>query len=270
MTDRINRQLRQRILDHTLTRLTQIDVDDDPFPHIVISRFFPDDVYDSLHAAMPPESAFEKYISLQHRDNYGEFNRTRFHLLQDRLDQLSPGAQEFWYTLRSVLGSTELKEAVFDKLQLGLSRRLWCHPSKARTVPGYALPEVFRELTGYNIKPHPDTRRKLITMQISLATDESQKDIGTEFYRRSLNPADWRREPKGFEIAKTMPFLPNTAYAFVVLNGLTLKSWHGRTTIREGSGIRLSLLNIWYAKAEDAHPELLDEYAASPPVKKAA
>lgn len=270
MADPLNSQLRQRILDHTLGRLAQIDVDDDPFPHFVISPFFPEDVYDALHAAMPPDSAFERYISRQHQDTYGGFNRTRFHLLQDRLDRLSPGARELWYTLRSALGSTELKEAVFDKLQIGLSRRLWCDPSKARSVPGYALPEIFRELTGYSIKPHPDTRRKLVTMQISLATDESQKKIGTEFYRRSLNPADWLREPKGFEIVKTMPFLPNTAYAFVVLNGLTLKSWHGRTTIREQSGIRLSLLNIWYAKAEDAHPELHDEYAATPSVKKAA
>jgi hypothetical protein len=56
-----------------------------------------------------------------------------------------------------------------------------------------------------------------------------------------------------------MDFLPNTAYAFSVLNTFRLKSWHGRSTIPASLGERNSILNIWYAKPEDANTELIDE-----------
>jgi hypothetical protein len=56
-----------------------------------------------------------------------------------------------------------------------------------------------------------------------------------------------------------MDFLPNTAYAFAVLNTFRLKSWHGRTAIPAGLGDRNSILNIWYARVEDANAELAEE-----------
>jgi hypothetical protein len=70
-----------------------------------------------------------------------------------------------------------------------------------------------------------------------------------------------------------MPFLPNTAYAFVVLNTLTLRSWHGRTSIASDGGPRNSLLNIWYEKAEHSNLDLVAEnerLAQSAPLAEAA
>jgi hypothetical protein len=104
-----------------------------------------------------------------------------------------------------------------------------------------------------------DTRRKVVTMQIALPGDESQRELGTEFYRRSRNPLTLTRPPRGFTIARRMDFLPNTAYAFSVLNTFRLKSWHGRSTIPDCLGVRNSILNIWYEKAADANPDLIEE-----------
>jgi hypothetical protein len=81
----------------------------------------------------------------------------------------------------------------------------------------------------------------------------------TEFYRRSLNPLSFMREPRVFDLDRRMPFTRNTAYAFVVLNKITLKSWHGRTSIPGEFGVRNSLLNIWYDKVEDGNPEVAEE-----------
>ena len=42
----------------------------------------------------------------------------------------------------------------------------------------------------------------------------------------------------------------------------TLKSWHGRTKLEQGSVVRNSILNIWYEKAEHGNPDLIREQLA--------
>lgn len=253
-------ELRQRVVDHIVDEVGSARVEDYPFPHIGISEFFPRDVYQRLLELLPSWEEYENFSYEKHSNKDGESNRRRFRLENECLDRLTPAQKTFWYSIRSALGSTAVKDAVFDKLALGLSYRFGCEPKEvAGAVSGFALPELFRETKGYFIKPHPDTRKKVVTMQISLARDESQKNLGTEFYRRSLSPASLFRQPRGFEIVKTMPFLPNAAYAFVVLNTLRLKSWHGRSQLSEASGARDSILNIWYQKPEHANREIVEE-----------
>jgi hypothetical protein len=135
---------------------------------------------------------------------------------------------------------------------------------EAGDLEGYALPELFREFSCYRIKPHPDTRRKVVTMQISLPRDNSQPEMGTEFYRRSLNPMHLMREPRGFEVVKCTPYVRNSAYAFTVLNKITWKSWHGRSTLPANNVIRNTILNIWYQSQEDANQDVYSKPAQQP------
>ncbi len=193
----------------------------------------------------------------------GVSNRGCFGLTNANVEDLLGRQQSLWLGVRDALGAPQFKQAVFEKLSVGLAYRLGLAPHEAAQTPGYPLPELFRETSGYRIKPHPDTRRKLVTMQIALPEDDSHPDIGTEFYRRSLNPLAMLREPRGFEVAKRAPFLPNVAYAFVVINTLRLRSWHGRTPLDEGLAVRNTILNIWYAKAEDANADLVQQYYRS-------
>jgi hypothetical protein len=123
-------------------------------------------------------------------------------------------------------------------------------------MEAYALPELFREFSAYRIKPHPDTRRKIVTMQISLPQDNSQPEFGTEFYKRSLNPAHFLREPYGFQVVKCTPYVRNSAYAFTVLNKISWKSWHGRSTLPTSNVVRNTILNIWYLNQADANRDI--------------
>ncbi len=148
---------------------------------------------------------------------------------------------------------------IAQKLAPGLTLRYGVENSMVQELAGFALPELFREVEGYSIKPHPDTRKKVVTMQLSLASHDGQRDLGTEFFRRSFGPRSWLHAPHGFEAVKKMPFTPNTVYAFSVLNTVLLKSWHGKTVIPGDMGVRNSLLNIWYEKVEHANRELSDE-----------
>jgi hypothetical protein len=255
----IDFSLRQYCLDHLASIMSRTPLATDPFPHFVVRGFFPDDVYDSLLRLLPRISLYEPFAYEKHQSASGESNRRRFEFSNASLERLDPRRQSFWRTIRSVAGSPELKRLAFEKLAPGLAFRYSVEPEKVAGLPGYALPELFHETAGYAIKPHPDTRRKVVTMQIALPRDESHRELGTEFYRRSLNPLALTRPPHGFVIARTMDFLPNTAYAFSVLNTLRLKSWHGRSTIPASLGKRNSILNIWYEKAADANTDLIDE-----------
>src|SRR5437868_1128257 len=239
--------LSARILAHMVDATRQSPPETEPFPHVVVKDFFPADVYADLLAFLPADEQYETFSYGKHHTKDGQSNRLRFRMKNEWLNRLTGAQRTFWYAVRQALGSPKLKSSVFEKVSAGLAFRFDMPHSQTSKMEAYALPELFRELSSYRIKPHPDTRRKVVTMQISLARDDSQHELGTEFYRRSFNPLHLMREPYGFEIVKRTPFLPNTAYAFSVLNKVTWKSWHGRSTLPPNCGVRNTILNIWYS-----------------------
>jgi hypothetical protein len=255
-----------RLSSHMVNAVRSAQAEVNPFPHSIIPNFFPQNVDDDLLALLPKNEQYEAFAYGKHHSVDGSSNRLRFRMQNEWLDRLSPGQRSFWYDVRHALGSQALKRAVYEKVKAGLAFRFGVAESEVNTISGYALPELFRELSSYHIKPHPDTRRKVVTMQISLPSDSSQRHLGTEFYKRSLNPLHLMREPRGFEIVKCTPFLPNSAYCFSVLNNVSWKSWHGRSTLPANSGVRNSILNIWYLNADDANLDL----AGAPVAVKAA
>ena len=72
----------------------------------------------------------------------------------------------------------------------------------------YPIPILTRDIPGYLITPHTDTRWKGITVQLYLPKDDANTDIGTIFHERL---------PDGSLPKKAqMRFAPNTGYAFAV------------------------------------------------------
>jgi len=252
-------ELTRRTLEHMVRAVSAATAERHPFPHVIIDGLFPFEIYREMLVLLPPRPLYEAF---QYEKNArgGQSTRERFQLTNASIDRMSGRQRSLWLAVRDTLGSPAFRAAVFQQLRSGLAIRFGIAEDKAAGTPGYPLPELFRETSGYSIKPHPDTRKKLVTMQIALASDRTQEHLGTQFFRRSLNPAHMLREPRGFEVVKQAPFLPNTGYAFSVINNLRLKSWHGRTTLVGNTGIRNSILNIWYASAEDANPDLVKEY----------
>jgi hypothetical protein len=257
--DPLRSELRATALGHMLRVVAAAQVDSRPFPHFIVEGFLPAELYREILVSLPGARLYEDFGYEKHATD-GVSNRGRFVLEGGNLDHLRGRQRSLWLAVRDALGSPELKAAVFGRLSAGLAYRFGISPQAAAATPAFPRPELFRETIGYRIKPHTDTRRKLVTMQIALPGDDRQRELGTQFYRRSYNPLALLREPRGFEIVKRVPFLPNTAYAFVVLNTLRLKSWHGRTTLPGSGGARNSILNIWYAQAKDANPEIVDQY----------
>ena len=169
-------------------------------------------------------------------------------LYDERSDPGSEESRELWSIVRRVLASTEVASALRETLDEGFrirSRR----SGEAWPVPMHPRPVLYTDLNGYAIKPHPDTRRKVLTMQIYLPSDDSQRELGTTIYKISpMGVFAWKSY--GLVKDKTVPFLPNSGYAFVVIHpafSLLRSSWHGREAISVPvEKPRLSILNTYY------------------------
>ena len=210
-----------------------------PFPHIVFHNFFPDDFYRKLVGSVPAKS-YDPIIDTG--------TRMALRLYGDSIEKIDAELRPVWAAVSAMLTSKELEKAIRIKLSDGLKIRARgeriANPEDLTLV---AKPVIYEDRNGYRIRPHPDTRKKVVTMQLYCPADASKKDLGTTLYSASLKGLMHLRS-YCLEPAKTIPFLPNTGYAFVVLkayHSLRRMSWHGRPPIKTDK-LRISILNTFY------------------------
>jgi hypothetical protein len=224
-----------------------------PYPHLAFENFFLDDVYRRLIAHWPD---LDRYVDLN-----GARTRKQYTLWDRRVEAGDSERTRLWRTVSDALSAPEIEAALRDRLRRGFeirqkgSREPW-------PVPMYPQPVLYADFDGYAIKPHPDTRRKVLTMMIYMPEDERQRELGTSVYKISpMGVFAWRSY--GLVKEKTMPFLPNTGFAFVVIApvySLLHSSWHGRDTISlKDDRPRMTLLNTYYVKPPGAG-EVESEY----------
>jgi len=237
------------VLKHLLGRIKSTPALEEPFAHIYLENVFPADVYDQLLRSLPPHEIYDSAAE-RHYGN-GKHIRSMYALSHQGLARLSAEQQAFWRAIAAGLTAPDLKEAMFQKLGKDLTFRYGVEESQVAHLPGHSRPTLYRETQGFEIPPHPDTRKKVVTMHLYLPADRSQLDLGTALYRRNLLAwpfGSWRRR---FEKVKQFPFQPNSGYAFVVNNKVTKKSWHGREELPDGAGVRNTLLNTFYETPRD-------------------
>jgi hypothetical protein len=230
------------LIAHAVRSIENADVFSSPYPHMAFRNFWPEDFYRELLAKRPELGNF---LQLN-----GENTRRYFALFDGSCDPGDDERRALWKLVTNVLASPELEAAMRNQMAEGL--RIRSKGSKEGwPVPMYPRPVLYADYDGYRIKPHPDTRRKVMTMMIYMPEDDSQKDLGTTLYRLSPKGLfSW----KNFCLAedKTFPFLPNSGCAFVVINPLydfLRASWHGREAIKLANDKpRFSILNTYYAQ----------------------
>jgi hypothetical protein len=228
------------VLAHATNAILSAEYFDAPYPHIHFANFFPDEFYRRLLERFPAD---DRFFPLN-----GARTRMQFNLYDERNDTGSDEGRAAWSLVRRTLSSQEIASALRAKLERGFrirakgSREGW-------PIPMFPRPVLYADLDGYAIKPHPDTRKKVLTMQIYLPADDTQRELGTTLYKVSpMGLFAWKTY--GLVKAQTFPFLPNTGYAFVVIHpaySLLKTSWHGREAISVPvERPRLSILNTYY------------------------
>ena len=227
------------LVAHAVASIEAADYFASPFPHFFFRNFFPAEFYRDLIRSVPSEG----YDPIT-----GTGTRMALRLYGDNIEKITPEVRSAWAAVSDVLTSKEVETAIRTKLHDGLEiRARGDKVASADDLKLVAKPVVYWDRDGYQIKPHPDTRKKVVTMQLYCPADSSQQALGTTLYQASLKGL-MHVNSYCLEPVKTIPFLPNVGYAFVVLkayHSLTKMSWHGRPAIKTDQP-RISILNTFY------------------------
>ncbi|MGB7257710.1 MAG: hypothetical protein WBD48_06485 [Pseudolabrys sp.] len=207
-----------------------------PFFHLEFDRVFPDDVYSSILTLMPEAADYRPMHgrSKGHDLTDGTHTRVKIDLFPEYIRNLPTEKRALWDVVGRALCSDTVKAAFIRRLAPGLEKRFG---AEFANVGMYPIPILTRDIPGYLIPPHTDTRWKGITVQLYLPRDDANTDIGTIFHEKL---------PDG-SMPKTtqMRFAPNTGYAFAV----GTDTWHSADPVHNRVKTRDSILLTYFVDA---------------------
>jgi hypothetical protein len=207
-----------------------------PFFHLEFDRVFPDDTYASILALLPQASDYRPMHgrSKGHDLDDGTHTRVKIDLFPEYIRNMPPEKRALWDVVGRALCSEPVKRAFFRRLAPGLSKRFG---AGFANVGMYPIPILTRDIPGYLITPHTDTRWKGITVQLYLPRDESNLNIGTIFHERLPDGSLPKRAQ--------MRFAPNSGYAFAV----STDTWHSADPVGAEVKSRDSILLTYFVDA---------------------
>jgi len=226
-----------RLRDFIVGSIDKATASDAPFHHIVLDHVFPDDVYAAMLANMPDARDYRPMHgrSKGHDLADGTHTRVKIDLFPEYIRHLPPQKKPVWTIVGRALCSAAVRDAFIRRLAPALERRFGARHAKTGMYP---IPVLTRDIPGYLITPHTDTRWKGITVQLYLPRDHAITHVGTIFHERR---ADGGCGPK----AKQMTFAPNTGYAFAV----GTDTWHSADPVGAEVDTRDSILLTYFVDA---------------------
>ena len=241
-----------------VTAIDRARVETEPFAHACVREAFPPHVYDGMLEALPPLDAYRPDNPAKYGANARKLHvaaegapapeSCRYTMPLDAalLARISPAHRAVWTSVSAALRSQDVRAQIFKLFAAALCRRFRTDEAGLARMEAHPRVTLVRDLSGYWIEPHPDTRAKIVTVQFYLARDASQQTLGTTLYRRRIfHPRVLRSLSNMFEPVRQMAFLPNTGYLFPVGR----RSWHGREELPAGAGDRNSILLVYYRDA---------------------
>jgi|SRR5579863_6759437 len=209
---------------------------DAPFTHLVFERVFPDDIYAAMLVNMPEATDYRPMHgrSKGHDLTDGTHTRVKIDLFPEYIRHLPPQKRVVWDVVGRALCSRPVKQAFVRRLAAPLQRRFGSGYAKTGMYP---IAILTRDIPGYLITPHTDTRWKGITVQLYLPRDRANTHIGTIFHEKLADGSLPKR--------KQMSFAPNSGYAFAV----GTDTWHSADAVGREVKTRDSILLTYFVDA---------------------
>src|SRR5436305_10379843 len=114
----------------------------------------------------------------------GKPTRTKIDLFPEYIRHLPAEKFAVWDVVGRVLRSNEVKAALIQHLAPGLKRRFGENFASVGMYRGLILT---RDVPGYRVFKHTDSRWKGITVQLYLPSDTFNTHIGTIFHEQMLD-----------------------------------------------------------------------------------
>lgn len=207
---------------HLAYRLGNARILEYPYPHFYQTDVFPAAYYRDMLAHLP--SPQDMVPIAQARGVRGYDERFVFDFSAKSLAALPPAKGGFWRSLHQwmvVQGS--FNTLVFQRMKPYITKRF----GDVSGLNLYSETLLVQDTVNYSLGPHTDAVRKVVTLLFYLPADDTQAHLGTSLYVPN-DPAFTCRggphhERSRFSRLHTMPFLPNTLFAFAK----TDNSFHG-------------------------------------------
>jgi hypothetical protein len=249
---------------HVLYKIANAPINPFPFPHLYVRDVFPPDFYRELRTHLPPPGALKSLRSLGRVT--GDYPDTRqvLPLSVDAVQTLDEPYRSFWDGLASWLLSGQFGQILLPRFAEFLESRF----GDLRQVRFHDEALLVQDYSTYSLGPHSDSPSKVAAFLFYLPQDETLSHLGTSLY---VPKSPDLRFPSGphhkfadFERVATMPFLPNSLFAFLK----TDTSFHGVEPITEPN-IRRDLL-LYDIKVHNPPDLARDGKEAQPAAAKTA
>ena len=244
---------------HVLYKIANAPINLFPYPHIYVRDVFPPDFYRELRAHLPPTGAYKDLKALNRVGaNYPD-TRLVMVVTPESVQALPEPSRSFWGVVAQWMLGGAFGQMVLSRFSELLEQRF----GDLRKTQFNDEALVVQDYTTYSLGPHTDSPAKVLSFLFYLPPDDSLAHLGTSIYV----PKDPRFACRGgphyrfemFDRVMTMPFLPNTLFAFLK----THNSFHGVEPIQE-TGVRRDLL-LYDIKVENP-PETVRQAPSAQPV----
>ena len=226
---------------HTVARLGEAEVSEQPFPHFLATDFLPAHLYEELVQAWPTPDAF-KSVKLAH---YEYPDRLITRVEPAWLAALDPNRAAVWQRVKEFFSRPEFLRALLGKFAI-VQELLRSNPTAKLTLDLRPC----EDRAPYSLGPHTDAPHKIIAGLLYLPEGEDQVELGTAIYRHK-DPdfqcdgyTHHRRDD--FDLIGQAPFRPNHFFAFA----RTQKSFHGVEPVTSSKPRRLVLFNVYRMDAK--------------------
>jgi hypothetical protein len=223
----------RELFEHVLRKISDAEINTEPFPHIIVPEIFPAALYPALLSAIPAPEQFA--AAAYPGTGYGKGKRQWSGLAY-------PGLRELllFSDLRVFLKSNRFCRALLDKFSVPgaiPSDKYKYFASGAREFNCVFDLQIDRQ--GYEILPHADVPSKLITFQFYLTSDDSLKNFGTLLCRtKDAGPAH-----RSATALRFRAYAEKTAKAF---HGRPSAFWHWLERTKLGTEIGFGDSRSWY------------------------
>ena len=222
-----------------LYRIGNTPIHSYPFPHIYVRDVFPAEFYEELIGNLPPRDAFAPLSKVRpiSSDVYDK-TRSVVNLDPESVGKLGEPYRAFWERVARMVVGSELGKLVFEKFGELIQARFKGGPN----VELFDEALLVRDTQNYALGPHTDSPLKVAAFLFYLPADDSQPHLGTSIYvpkdRRFTCPGGPHHRFDGFDRMLTMPYLPNSLFAFFK----TSNSFHGVEPVNDAGAQRNLLL----------------------------